>query len=158
MEVERTVLIESPPARVLQAFFDPYDLGKWWQVIRSVTLPRPLGAYALEWARTAHADAVLGQLGGAFHGTVMDYQPGVEFFVADAYWSAPEGESIGPMAFFVRCVPAGTGTALTIRQSADEDGLRWVRYFEVMAAGWDVALDDLKQYLESAAVRARERR
>lgn len=158
MHVERTIVIAASAGRVIRAFFDPYDLGRWWQVARSVTLPRALGAYAVEWSATHHRDAVLGPLGGAFHGTVVDYQDGVEFFVADAYWSPPEGDPIGPMAFAVQCAAHGAETALTVRQSGDEDGPRWQRYFEVVGAGWDIALDDLKTYLESAAVRARERR
>src|SRR5687768_4399057 len=71
--VERTIRIQVPPERVLNAFFDPRDLGKWWRAVRSVTVPRPLGTYALEWHSTDYQDEVLGRLGGAFHGTVMDY-------------------------------------------------------------------------------------
>ena len=34
---------------------------------------------------------MLGPLGGAFRGTVIDFIPGREFFVADAYWLPAEG-------------------------------------------------------------------
>jgi uncharacterized protein YndB with AHSA1/START domain len=149
--VERTILIQVPPERVLNAFFDPRDLGKWWRAVRSVTVPRPLGTYALEWHSTDYQDEVLGRLGGAFHGTVMDYRSGEEFFVADAYWSPPDSDPIGPSALEVTCVPidAGRHTQLTVRHSAEDGGPRWQRYFEVVAAGWQLALSDLKQYLES---------
>jgi uncharacterized protein YndB with AHSA1/START domain len=155
LNFERTVLIEAPPERILAAFFDPDDLAEWWQAVRSVTVPRPLGTYAVEWHTTNVRDVLLGRLGGAFHGTVMDYRPGVEFFVADAYWSPPDGDPIGPMAMEVRCSPQGGShaTALVVRQSADDEGPRWRRYFEVVAAGWHQALADLKQYLERESVR-----
>jgi uncharacterized protein YndB with AHSA1/START domain len=156
LEVERRLVIEAPADRVLAAFIDANDLAKWWQVSRSFAVPRPLGLYALEWRTTEYRDPVLGRLGGSFHGTIMEYRPGVELFVADAIWTPPEGEPIGPMALEVRCTPQRPEvTGLAIRQSAEDEGPRWQRYFEVIAAGWDRALEDLKQYLESAAMRAR---
>jgi hypothetical protein len=69
------VVVHAPPERVLHAFFDPYDLAKWWQVVRSVTIPRPLGTYAVEWASTGYRDDQLGRLGGAFHGTMIGKVP-----------------------------------------------------------------------------------
>lgn len=149
LHVERTVVVHAPPERVLAAFFDPHDLAAWWQVLRSVTVARPLGTYAIEWNSTDVHDDLLGRLGGAFHGTVIDYQPGREFFVADAFWSPPDGDPIGPMALEVRCTPQGeTGsTSVTVRQSANDDGPRWRRYFAIVAAGWERALVDLQEYL-----------
>ena len=93
LNVEHTVIIQAPPERVLAAFFDADDSQHWWQVVRSVTVPRPLGTFAVEWASTEYRDEVLGRLGGAFHGTVMEYRAGSEFFVADAYWQPPEGDA-----------------------------------------------------------------
>jgi len=151
---ERTIVVQAPAERVLAAFFDPLDLSEWWQVIRSVTVPRPLGTYALEWATTEVRDPILGRLGGAFHGTVMEYRPGVECFVADVFWSPPDGDPIGPMAMEIRCVPQGPqATKVVIRQRGDDEGPRWRRYFDVIAAGWEQALKDLKQYLEAETMR-----
>ena len=153
---ERTILVQASAERVLDAFFDPIDLSEWWQVARSVTVPRPLGTYAIEWPTTNVHDPVLGRLGGAFHGTVMEYRAGVELFVADAFWSPPDGDPIGPMAMEVRCAPeAPHTTRLVVRQSAEDEGPRWRRYFEIVSAGWDQALSDLKQYLERETVRNR---
>jgi uncharacterized protein YndB with AHSA1/START domain len=146
---ELTVHIAAPPERVLAAFFDPADLAAWWQVVRSVTVPRPLGTYAVEWTTTDHEDEVLGRLGGAFHGSVMEYRPGAELFVADAYWQPPAGDAVGPMALEVRCRPddEGRATLLTVRQSGEQRGLRWERYFAVVEAGWTRALDTLQRHL-----------
>lgn len=154
LQVERTVIVQAPADRVLRAFFDPDDLAEWWQVSRSVTVPRPLGTYAVEWASTEYRDEVLGPLGGAFHGTVIDYRPGAEFFVADAFWSPPEGDPIGPMALEVHCASKGAHlTSLTVRQAGEDDGPRWQRYFEVVATGWQRALAALKQYLDEESMR-----
>jgi hypothetical protein len=98
---------------------------------------------------TDHEDEVLGRLGGAFHGSVMEYRPGAELFVADAYWQPPAGDAVGPMALEVRCRPddEGRATLLTVRQSGEQRGLRWERYFEVVEAGWTRALDALQRHL-----------
>jgi uncharacterized protein YndB with AHSA1/START domain len=153
LSIERRIVVEAAPDRVLRAFFDPHDLSRWWQVVRSVTVARPLGTYALEWRSTDYRDELLGQLGGAFHGTVMEYREGAELFVADAYWSPPQGDPIGPMALEVLCTPEGPGTALLVRQSAEDEGERWRRYFEVVATGWPRALEELKRYLEAERLR-----
>jgi uncharacterized protein YndB with AHSA1/START domain len=157
LNVEHTVIVQATPERVLEAFFNAGDLETWWQVVRSVTVARPLGTFALEWASTEHKDDVLGRLGGTFHGVVMDYRPGSEFFVADAYWQPPEGEPIGPMALEVRCRPQGGPhiTRLSVRQTGDDDGPRWRRYFEVTSSGWQRALGDLKAYLDRESLRER---
>lgn len=152
---EKTVTVAAPPERVLAAFTDPNDLAIWWQAVRSVTVARPLGTYAVEWAPTEHQDELLGTLGGTFHGTVMEYRPGAELFVADAYWQAPSGESLGPMALEVRCRPEGAGAAtlLTVRQSAEQFGERWTRYFAIVEAGWHHALADLQRHLSGGLTR-----
>ena len=72
-------------------------LSHWWQAIRSVTTPRVLGVYAIEWAPSADADEVLGRLGGVFHGTIVEYTAGTQLFVADAWWLPPDGDPLGPM-------------------------------------------------------------
>jgi uncharacterized protein YndB with AHSA1/START domain len=157
LHVERTIIIQAPPERVMAAFFEPADLARWWQVVRSVTVPRPLGTYAIEWASTDYRDELLGQLGGAFHGTVMEYRAGEEFFVADAYWSPPDGEPIGPMALEVRCAPQGGAhlTRLVVRQSGEDEGPRWQRYFDIAAAGWQQALGELKHHLDTEALKSK---
>ena len=71
---EHKELITAAPDRVLAAFFDPIDLSAWWLTTRSVAVPQPLGVYAVEWKPTAFRDPILGPLGGAFHGTVMEYR------------------------------------------------------------------------------------
>jgi uncharacterized protein YndB with AHSA1/START domain len=157
LSVEHTVIIQAPPERVMAAFFSADDLNVWWQVVRSVTVPRLLGTFAVEWQSTDYKDEILGHLGGTFHGTVIEYRPGSEFFVGDAYWQPPEGEPIGPMALAVSCRPQGGAhiTRLSVRQSGDADGPRWQRYFEVVSSGWQRALGELKAYLDKEALRER---
>lgn len=149
-EFDHSLLINAAPTRVLAAFFDPEALAVWWQVARSVTTPRSLGVYAVEWPATSESDELLGRLGGTFYGMVMDHLPGREFFVADAFWLPPDGEPIGPMALNVTCVMDGPACRLRVRQSGYEENERWHRYYEVIAGGWKSSLAALKHYVEPA--------
>jgi uncharacterized protein YndB with AHSA1/START domain len=147
-EFEHSLLVNAAPTRVLAAFFDPHALAAWWQVARSVTTPRPMGIYAVEWPPTADADEVLGRLGGVFYGRVMEYQPGRELFVADAWWLPPDGDPIGPMALEVTCRMSGPVCRLQVKQTGFEDTARWRRYYTVIAGGWRSSLASLKEHVE----------
>ena len=151
ISLEHTVLITAAPARVLAAFFDPDALAAWWQTVRSVTTPRPLGIFAVEWEVTPFRDEVLGTLGGVLYGTVMEFRAGREFFVADVYWLPPQSEPIGPMALEVTCTIEGPATRVRVRQSGVEEDERWQRYYNIIAAGWKTSLKALKTHLERDA-------
>ena len=145
LRVDSAIRIMGTPTRVLAAFLDAQALAAWWGVLRSVTTPRPLGVYALEWG-TAN-----GLAGGVFHGTVMDYRPGRELFVANAYWLPTSGEPLGPMGLEVTCSIDGPATRVRVRQSGTDSGRRWKRYQDDMTSGWRLSLDALKQYIEEGA-------
>ena|ERR1051325_4033736 len=146
--VDVSLVIAAPSGRVLKAFFEAEALGAWWQVARSVTAPRTLGPYVVEWDPTVDRDDVLGRLGGVLRGTVMQYTPNEGFFVADAFWLPPDGDPIGPMAIDVTVRAEGDKTRLRVTQTGFEEGDRWRRYYDLIAAGWHRALHSLKQLLE----------
>jgi uncharacterized protein YndB with AHSA1/START domain len=144
-----SAVIAAPLGRVMKAFFDPGALGAWWQVSHSVTTPRPLGPYAIEWPPTDFRDEILGRLGGVFRGTVMQFNPSTGFFVADAFWLPPDGDPIGPMALEVTLRVETTGqTRVRVTQTGFEESARWRRYYEVIGFGWERALASLKALLE----------
>jgi uncharacterized protein YndB with AHSA1/START domain len=147
---EHSIVIASTTTRVLEAFFDPHALRIWWKAVRSVTLARPLGVYAIEWEPSRERDDVLGRLGGAFHGIVTEYEAGHELLVSDAWWHSPDGDPIGPMSLEVTCVADGAWCRLRVRQSGFEEGTRWRRYYEVIGRGWMSSLEALKHYLETS--------
>jgi uncharacterized protein YndB with AHSA1/START domain len=154
-ELDISVVVKAPVNRVLKAFFDPDALGAWWQVAHSVTTPRTLGVYAIEWAPTDFRDEILGRLGGVFRGTVVQFDAGRGFFVADAYWLPPDGDPIGPMALDVTFTavtsPEGgtePATAVRVLQNGFEESPRWRRYYEVVGVGWERALYSLRMLLE----------
>lgn len=148
-EFVHSLLIKAPPAAVLDAFFDAEALGVWWDASRSVCVPRPFGSYAVEWEPTEWRDQLLGRLGGVFHGTVVEFTPGREFFVADIFWHPPDGDPIGPMALEATCTAEPAGTLLHLRQSGHDDtNVRWSRYYDILSDGWLIALRALKKYLE----------
>lgn len=148
--VDCSIVIDSPPARVFAAFFDPQALHKWWDVERSVTTPRMLGVFALEWATAEASDPVLGPLGGVLHGTVIDVRPPQSFFVADAYWIPPDGDPLGPMALDVTLTLSGASTIVRYQQTGYDESPRWHRYYAVVEAGIAASLARLKAYLEVA--------
>ena len=147
-----SVVIAAPASLVLKAFFEPEALHAWWGVVRSVTAPRTLGPYAIEWAPTDYRDDVLGRLGGVFRGTVVQIQPDHGFFLADVYWLPPDGAPIGPMALEVTCTPVGqnlaAGTRVHVVQKGYEESARWRRYYEIIEHGWERALLSLKSLVE----------
>lgn len=144
-----SLTITAPAEAILDAFFDHEQLAKWWHISRSICAPRTFGCYAVEWEVTDWRDEVLGRLGGIFHGTVVTYDAHREFFVADAYWLAPDGEPVGPMAFEVTCSPASSGTVVHVRQSGLDESPRWKRYYDVLGAGLTVSLERMKKILEN---------
>ncbi len=143
-----SIVIAAPPARILKAFFEPEALNAWLQVSHAVTAPRVLGPYAMAWEPTDFRDETLGRLGGVFRGTVMQYQAGHGFFVADVFFLPPDGDPIGPMAFEVTCTPEGASTLVHVSQRGFEEGARWRRYYEMIVPGWERALAALKSLLE----------
>ncbi|MGE0447272.1 MAG: SRPBCC domain-containing protein [Vicinamibacterales bacterium] len=147
-EFTADMVIIAPPAAVLDAFFDAQSLASWWEVKRSLCVPRPLGSYAVEWETTEWKDPILGRLGGALHGMVMEFSAGREFFLADAFWLPPDGAPIGPMALEVKVSRHAWGSQLHVRQSGFEESPRWRRYYEVITPGWERALTLLKDQLE----------
>ena len=148
LQSDHTVVITAAPTLVLSAFFDPRSLSHWWHATHSVTTPRPLGIYAIEWASTPFQDEVLGTLGGVFYGTVMEFKQGHRFFVANAYWLPPESGPIGPMMLEVTCQVDGAATKLRVRQSGTDDGPRCKQYYCLIDSGWKESLETLKHYLE----------
>ena len=147
--LDATATISAPIGRVLKAFFDADALIAWWQVAHSVTTPRVLGPYAVEWTPTDFRDEVLGRLGGVFRGTVMQCEAGQGFFVADAFWLPPDGDPIGPMALQVTLRTESEGvTRVRVMQTGYEESARWRRYYEVIGFGWERALASLKSLLE----------
>lgn len=148
-QVDVTVRIAAPTGVVLRAFFEAEAIGAWWQAAHSVTTPRPLGPYVIEWTPTVFRDDVLGRLGGVFRGTVMEVDTARGFFVADAFWLPPDGDPLGPMSLTVS-VDAEPGGLSRVRvvQRGFEESERWRRYYDVITQGWERALASLKSLLE----------
>jgi len=147
-QLDVSTRIAAPAPIVLKAFFEPEALTAWWQVTHSVTTPRILGPYVVEWAPTHFRDEILGRLGGVFRGVVMQFDPREGFFVAEAFWLPPDGEPIGPMALQVTVRAEPGGTLVRVFQSGFEESERWRRYYDVISHGWERALTALKSLLE----------
>ena len=147
-----SIVIAAPIGRVIRAFFDAQAIAAWWHAARSVTAPRMLGPYVIEWAPTDFSDDLLGRLGGIFRGTVMHFEPAHGFFVADAFWLPPDTDPIGPMALEVACTPVDqdsvAATHVRVTQTGFEESDRWRRYYEIVGPGWERALNSMKALIE----------
>lgn len=144
--------IRATPRVVIEAFFDGRALSTWWPALRSVTTPRPLGPYAIEWA-SEERDAILGRLGGVLRGIVMQFEATRGFFVADVYWLPPNGAPIGPMALEIACRLGVSSdglpcTKVRVTQGGFDESARWRRYYEVVQTQWGGLLESLKRLLE----------
>lgn len=151
--IDVTCELDATPRAVLSAFFDGPALAAWCGTTRSVTTPRPLGPYALEWATTDERDDVLGRLGGVLRGTVMHFETTRGFFVADVYWLPPDTGPIGPMAIEVACTlglstDGRPSTRVRLTQTGFEESVRWRRYYEIAGHGWTRSFESLKARLE----------
>jgi hypothetical protein len=153
--VDVSLDIRAMPRVVIEAFFDGAALSAWWPALRSVTTPRPLGPYALEWI-TDTRDEVLGRFGGVLRGTVMHVEATRGFFVADLFWLPPVGAVVGPMALEIACRLGVTAeglpcTKVRVTQGGFEESSRWRRYYELAQSEWQKQLESLKHYLEHTA-------
>jgi hypothetical protein len=79
---------------------------------------------------------------------VIEFKAGREFFLADLFWLPPDGDPVGPMALEATCTQNENCTMLHIRQSGGEDTPRWSRYYDLIATGFTVALEEMKRHLE----------
>jgi hypothetical protein len=155
LSLDVSIDIRAVPRVVIDAFFDGLALSTWWRARRSVTTPRTLGPYAIEWTSEAR-DEILGRLGGVLRGTVMQFEPMRGFFVADLFWLPPNGAPIGPMALEVSCRLGVTSegvpcTKVRVTQGGFEESLRWRRYYVVARAEWHDLLESLKLFLEKTS-------
>jgi len=118
-----SAVIAAPAGRIMKAFFRRRRAERrGGRSGISVTTPRTLGPYAIEWAPTDFRDEILGRLGGVFRGTVMEFRAGEKFFVADAFWLPPDGDPIGPMALEVTLqAEPGGATRVRVIQSGFEE-------------------------------------
>ena len=150
-----SMVINAPADAVFAAFFNHDALAVWWQVIRSVTTPRMLGPFVVEWPTGRVPRRGAGASWAAcFAARSCTSSEGRGFFVADAYWLPPDGNPIGPMALEVACSAEDcgdgqAGTRVRVTQNGFEESSRWRRYYEVVEVGWQRALRTLKTLLES---------
>jgi hypothetical protein len=167
------IRVAAPPAAVLDAFFNATALGEWWRASSSRCEPRPLGEYVISWEAAADQSGgaasfldsarnapsaverapslppdVLLDRHGELRGTVMEFRPGRELFVAELFWTRHGAPPTGPMALEASCVTHELDTALTIRYSAADDAPGWALHRHELARLVPREMMALKGYLE----------
>jgi hypothetical protein len=172
-QLSHEVRVAAPPAAVLDAFFNAKALGEWWGASSSCCEPRPLGEYVISWSALADerdpAEALVDSAGdsvnevelarsgvtdmlldrrGELRGTVMEFRPGREFFVAELFWTREGAPPTGPMALEASCVTRELDTALTVRYSAADEAPGWALHRHELARLVPREMLALKGYLE----------
>jgi hypothetical protein len=171
------VRVAAPPAAVLDAFFNAKALGEWWGATRSQCEPRPLGEYVISWAPSRPTDAsfsggappfldsarnalsdvewaasrpteTLIDRRGQLRGTVMEFRPGREFFIAELFWVPDGAPPTGPMALEASCVTRELVTTLTLRYAAADVAPGWALYRHELSRLVPREMAALKAYLE----------
>ncbi len=139
------VRVAAPPAAVLDAFFNAKALGEWWGASSSHCEPRPLGGYVITWAGASETDI---DRRGELRGTVMEFRPGREFFVAELFWTRAGAPPTGPMALEASCATRELDTALTVRYSAADEAPGWALHRHELARLVPREMMALTDYLE----------
>ena len=158
LSVERTIIVQAPAGRVLAAFFDPDDLAEWWQAScgRSPCHGRS-GIYAVEWARHGlrRRDPRPARRRVPRHGHGVPPRPRIlrRRGVLESAGGRPD-RADGARGALHRQSDTLRARNLTCRQSGEDEGPRWQRYFQIVGAGWQRALADLKSYLENETSRS----
>lgn len=143
-KVETTIELKSPPEKVIEAFLDYKMLKEWWGVERALIEKKQGGMYHLAWNVTAQG------FGYISSGIIKTYDP-KRILVIDKYtYFNPEYPLFGPMLLFVNTSKIGTGTMLTITQSAYQEGEHWEWYYHAVKEAWPQVASNLKDYLESS--------
>ena len=70
-QIDISIVIAAPPAGCCARSSTPTRSAPGGRRPRSITTPRVLGPYVIEWRPTEFRDEVLGRLGGVLRGTVM---------------------------------------------------------------------------------------
>ena len=143
-EFTHSLTIEAPPAAVLDAFFDADALAAWWRVKRSLCVPRPLGVLR----RGMGADRVAGRnLRPARRRVSRNgdrVQARTRVLSRRSVLAAARRRSGRSDGARGDVHAAGNSTVLHVRQSGWEDSTRWSRYYELIATGFTVALEEMK--------------
>ena len=140
--VDASVIINVPPALVLNAFLEQQHLNGWWGVARSLVEPTPGGLYLLAWKGSGDGFSNINT------GIIKSYEPGLYLHIEKFSCFHTGRPIMGPTELLLECSPQNSATYLHLRQSGYPPGGDWDWYYNSGAENWPKALQLLKPYLE----------
>jgi uncharacterized protein YndB with AHSA1/START domain len=143
MLISKQIIIERNCHEVLAAFLETRHTETWWQGCQTFFQKEQ---HVLSWY---WRDAA-GNFQSVTHGQVAAYEAGLFLLLRDCWQYSQEApEPIGPVELLIECTPHNGAGLLVIRHDCfTETGEQWKAYAEAVSSGWDIALQNLKSYLE----------
>jgi hypothetical protein len=142
--VDASIIINVPPALVLNAFLEQQHLNSWWGVERSLVEPKPGGLYLLAWKGGGDGFTNVNT------GIIKSYEPGLYLHIEKCSCLNTARQIMGPMELLLECTPQNNSTYLHLRQSGYQHGSDWNWLYESVVENWPKALQLLKMYLEKS--------
>jgi uncharacterized protein YndB with AHSA1/START domain len=95
-KIEVTISVKTNPQDVISAFIDPQKLSKWWQVEKTLIVPKTGGVYTLAWGVSEKGIRYVST------GIIKTYLPDHELMVENFVYLNPDKPFLGPMSLTVR--------------------------------------------------------
>ena len=144
-EVNATVVIHTPPERVIRAFWDHSMLSGWWGVEQAYTRPKAGAPYILTWQNTEQG------FGYITSGVISAYDRESHLEIDRFMYLNPQREILGPMKLSVKAEEKDEASSLYLCQSGYQTGGDWDWYYEIVKDTWPRVLEELKVFLESGS-------
>ena len=141
--VESSILVNTTPAKVIDAFLDEDHLKGWWGVQRSLVEKKVNGSWAVAWEISDSGIKYIST------GVITSYDPSAHLTISNLVYLNPEKQILGPMKIELTTDLVGNQTNLELIQSGYQQGGDWDWYYEAVVNAWPVALEGLKKYLET---------
>lgn len=141
-KVEAEILIQSSPARAIDAFMKPRHLKGWWSVEKCLVEPKKGGVYTLAWQVSEKG------FGYVSTGAVEIFKPDRLLKVNNFVYMNPGKPLLGPMSLTVKAEAKEGGTLPSVCQDGYKEGEVWDWYYAAVSQAWPEVLKGLKEYLE----------
>jgi len=143
--VESSILINSSPGKVIDAFLDPEDLKGWWGVHRSLVEKKVNGIWTVVWEISEAGIKYIST------GLITTYEPRSHLEISNLVYLNPDKQILGPMKLELNAKAIQPSqTNLNLIQSGYQQGGDWDWYYKAVVDAWPFALGLLKKYLETS--------
>jgi uncharacterized protein YndB with AHSA1/START domain len=141
-KVEVTIFINVKPREIISAFMQKNKLKDWWQVEKTLIVPRQGGQYILAWNISSNG------IGYVTSGKIEIYEPDNLLVIDNFIYLSTVKPFLGPMKLTIRATNKLRGSNLYLCQEGYKNSSAWNWYYEAVKKAWPKVLKNLKNYLE----------